>query len=159
MLFAWRFITVMLVALSMALSFCHLMEMPPRLRWEPSLWMAATTFGGLYHLFGRIGAVIDVGAVIASMVLVFLVRKRRPAFQLTLGAASLMVLGLAVWFAFLAPMNQIMATWTPGAVPNDFTSVRDQWEYSHAVIAGIKTIGFASLTFSVLVETMPRAPV
>src|SRR5215207_11225383 len=44
MLFAWRFITVMLVALSMALSFCHLMEMPPRLRWEPSLWMAATTF-------------------------------------------------------------------------------------------------------------------
>lgn len=156
MLFVGRFIALLLVASSMGLSFCHLMEMPPRLRWEAGLWMAATNFGGLYHLFGRIGAVIDVGAVVTAAALAFLVRTRRPAFHFALAAAGLMALSLAVWFAFVAPMNRIMAAWTPGVVPPDFASVRDQWEYSHAVIAGIKMAGFASLALSVLVETRPQ---
>ena len=100
---------------------------------------------------------INIGAAIASATLVFLVRARRPAFQLTLVTAILMALGLAVWFAFVAPMNQIMATWTPGAVPGDFTTVRDQRERRRAVIAGIKMMGFASLVLSILVETRPQA--
>jgi len=156
-LIAWRFSALMPAGLSMAPSFCHVMEMPPRLRWEPSLWMAVTNFGGLYYLFGRVGGTIDVGAVTVTAAQVFLVRARRPAFHLTWGAATLIALGLAVWFGFVAPMNRIMAGWTPGVVPDDFTGVRDQWEYAHAVIALIKVTAFASLVLSVLVETKPSA--
>jgi hypothetical protein len=152
-LLLWRLLTLLLVALSMALSFCHLMEMPVRLSWEPALWMQTTNFGGLYYLFGRIGAVIDVSAILAAAALVFFTRRRRPSFQLTIAGALLMAAGLAVWFGFVAPMNAIMAGWTAGTVPPDFAAVRDQWEYSHATIAVIKIAGLAALLLSVLVET------
>jgi hypothetical protein len=156
-LFIWRLLTLILVALSMALSFCHLMEMPVRLSWEPALWMATTNFGGLYYLFGRAGAAIDVSAIVAAAVLVFLTRYRRPSFQLTIAGALLMAAGLAAWFGFVAPMNAIMAGWTAGTVPADFAAVRDQWEYSHATIAAIKIAGLAALLLSVLVETGPAS--
>lgn len=152
-LLLWRLVTLLLAALSMALSFCHLMEMPVRLSWEPALWMETTNFGGLYYLFGRIGAAIDVSAILATAVLVFMTRHRRLSFALTIAGAVLMAAGLATWFGFVAPMNAIMAGWTAGAVPSDFVEVRNQWEYSHAAIAAIKIGGLAALLLSVLVDT------
>lgn len=154
-LLLWRLLTLLLAALSMALSFCHVMEMPVRLSWEPALWMQTTNFAGLYFLFGRIGAVIDVTAILTSAMLVFLVRHRRPSLQLTSVGAVLMAVGLAVWLGFVAPMNAIMATWNPGPIPDNFIAVRDQWEHAHATIAGIKVAGLIALFLSVLVET-PR---
>jgi hypothetical protein len=158
-LLLWRLLTVMLAALSMALSFCHLMEMPVRLSWEPTLWMQTTNFGGLYYLFGRIGAVIDISAIVAAAVLVFLTRHRRPSFHLTMAGAALMAVGLAVWFSLVAPMNAIMAAWTADTVPHDFVAVRNQWEHSHATIAAIKIAGLAALLLSVLVDTVRPANV
>jgi hypothetical protein len=115
--------------------------------------MQTTNFGGLYYLFGRVGAVIDVSAILAAALLVFFTRHRRPSFQLTIAGALLMAAGLAVWFGFVAPMNAIMAGWTAGTVPPDFAAVRDQWEYSHATIAAIKIAGLIALLLSVLVDT------
>jgi hypothetical protein len=59
----------------------------------------------------------------------------------------------AVWFTFVAPMNAIMATWTPNPVPTEFISIRNQWEYSHAIIALIKIGGLSALLISVLIDT------
>ncbi|MEZ2128440.1 MULTISPECIES: DUF1772 domain-containing protein [unclassified Sinorhizobium] len=149
----FRLLTLLLAALSLALSFCHLMEMPVRLGWQPALWMMVTNFGGLYLIFGTAGAAIDVLAIIASALLAFLVRNRRPSFQLTIAGSAFMAAGLAIWFAFVAPMNAIMATWSPGPIPENFASVRNQWEYSHAIIAMMKFVGMTFLLLSVLVET------
>jgi hypothetical protein len=157
LLILWRLATLLLAALSMALSFCHLMEMPVRLSWGPALWMQTTNFGGLYYLFGRVGAVIDVSAILASAILVVLVRRRQPSIHFTMAGAALMALGLALWVGFVAPMNAVMATWTPGPIPADFLAVRDQWEYSHAAIALIKIAGLTALLLSVLVETRREA--
>lgn len=156
-LFWWRLLTLLLVALSMALSFCHLMQMPVRLSWEPSLWMQTTNFGGLYFLFGRIGAAIDVLAILAAAALVFLTRHRRASFSLTLLGAALMAAGLAMWFGFVAPMNAIMTTWLPGSVPENFADVRNQSEFAHASIAVAKIAGLTALLLSVLVETAKDA--
>ncbi|HJS31055.1 MAG TPA: DUF1772 domain-containing protein, partial [Alphaproteobacteria bacterium] len=123
-LLLWRLLTLLLAALSMALSFGHLMEMPVRLTWEPVLWMATTNFGGLYYLFGTVGAVIDVSAIVAAAILCALTRRRRPSFHFTIVGALLMATGLGAWFAFVEPMNAIMATWTPGAIPAEFIAVR-----------------------------------
>lgn len=150
-----RFGALTLGALSMALSFCHLMELLPRLRWEPSLWMAATVFGGLYALFGSVGALIDIGALIAVAVLTLAVR-RRPGFRAAAAGAALFFGAHALWWAFVFPMNGVLATWRPGVVPADFVSVRNQWEYAHAVIAVVKLAGFMALVLSVLDETRPR---
>jgi hypothetical protein len=149
----WRLLTLLLVAMSMALSFCHLMEMSVRVSWEPTLWMQTTNFGGLYYLFGSVGAVIDVSAIIAAVTLCFLARRRFPSFYFTIVGAALMAIGLAVWFTFVAPMSAIMATWTPNPVPTEFISIRNQWEYSHAIIALIKIGGLSALLISVLIDT------
>jgi hypothetical protein len=45
---AGHLLVLTLAALSLGLSFAHVMEMPPRLSWAPRLWLDATTFGGLY---------------------------------------------------------------------------------------------------------------
>ena len=97
----WRFITIMLTALSMGLSVCHLLELPPKMLFDGQLWVTMTT-RGLYYLFGTVGAVIEVGSILTTIVLVFLVRGRGLAFSLTLGGAILVALALVIWFIFIA---------------------------------------------------------
>lgn len=156
-LLSWRLLTLLLAALSMALSFCHLMEMPVRLSWPPELWIQTTTFGGLYALFGRVGAVIDVSAVAAAAVLVVLTRSRPLPRRLSAAGALLLAGGLGLWFAVVAPMNAVMAGWVPGPIPDGFDSVRSQWELGHVAIALVKLAALAALLLSVLVETDGRA--
>ena len=156
-LMLWRLTTLVLAALSMALSFCHVMEMPVRLAWDPLLWMQTTNFGGLYFLFGTLGAAIDVAAILAAFVLVRLVFNRSAGRYFALAGAALMAIGLGTWFAIVAPMNATMANWTPDILPADFEAVRQQWEWGHASIAAIKFAGFTALLLSVLSETRDGA--
>src|SRR5690606_28277262 len=55
---AWRFITTMLTALSAAMAFAHLLELPPKMRYEARLYV--TVQKSLYQLSGTIGAVFEV---------------------------------------------------------------------------------------------------
>jgi len=74
----WRFITILFASLSMAMAFCHLLEMPTRMSFDGRLWI---TTQALYQLFGPLlGAIIEGGAVMTTIILSFLVRQRRSAF-------------------------------------------------------------------------------
>lgn len=88
----WRFITIILTALLMGTAFCHVLEMPAKMRIDGPLWMVLQQT--LYQAFATIGGPIEIGAIIAATVLVFLVRGKRQAFYLTLVAA----ISLAVAF-------------------------------------------------------------
>ncbi len=147
----WRFITLLFTALSMGMAFCHTLEMPVKMGYDGSLW--TTVNQSLYRLFGTVGAFVEVGAIILAAVLSFLVRKRRPAFQLTLTGTVFLALALLVWFVFTAPMNAEISRWTVGSLPTDWTRVRNQWEYSHATRFVLQLIGFSALLLSVLLET------
>ena len=78
----WRLVTILVTALSMGMAFCHLLEMPAKMTYDGALWL--TLLQTLYGAFGTIGAFIEVSAVLTAVVLVFLVRQRRPAFGWTL---------------------------------------------------------------------------
>jgi hypothetical protein len=149
----WRFFTIMLTALSMGMSFCHLLELPPRVFFfDAQLWIATTT-KGLYYLFGTVGGAVEVSSVVLAIVLAFLVRKRRGLiFRLTLGGAISISSALVLWFVFIAPVNAELAKWTPTSFPSDWTRYRNQWEYTHAANAVIKIVGLSLLLLSVLVE-------
>jgi len=69
----------------MGMALCHLLEMPAKIAYDGALWL--TLLQTLYRTFGTIGAFIEVGAVVTAVVLVFLVRRRWPAFGSTLGGA------------------------------------------------------------------------
>lgn len=151
----WRFMTLMLATFSLSLSMTHLLEMPQRMQFDQQLWVRVTVFENVYKLFGSVGAVFEIAAILTAMVLAFLLHRRGSTFYWTLGGAIFLVLAFVSWIIFVAPMNAEFAKWLTNPVPTDWTRYRDQWEYAHAVNALIKIIGLSLLVVSVLVET-PR---
>jgi hypothetical protein len=149
----WRFITIMLTAFSLSLSMAHLFELPQRMQFDQQLWVKVTVFANVYRLFGSVGALFEVGAILSAILLAFLVRRRGASFYWTLGGTVLLVLALVSWIVFVAPMNAEFAKWLTNPVPQNWTRYRNQWEYAHAINAVIKIIGFSLLLLSVLVET------
>jgi len=150
---AWRFITLMLASFSLSLSMAHLLELPQRMEFDQQLWVRVTVFENVYKLFGSVGAVFEVTAILTPIVLAFLVRKHGSTFYWTLGGAILLVLAFVSWIMFVLPMNAEFAQWGTNPVPADWTRYRDQWEYAHAVNALIKIVGLSLVVISVLVET------
>jgi hypothetical protein len=156
MLRAVRFVAVLLAALTLGMGFCHLLQLPARMGWDQFMWVGSTVQGGLYSLFGSIGAVIDVLTVIALGLLTYLVREhRRPGVRLALIAALLFATGLMLWWVLVYPVNVELAKWINGPVPADWTAYRSRWEWGHATISLFELFGFAALIASVLADT-PR---
>ncbi|WP_310427961.1 hypothetical protein [Chamaesiphon sp. VAR_48_metabat_135_sub] len=150
---AWRFITLMLAAFSLSLSMTHLLELPQRMQFDQQLWVRVTVVENVYKLFGSVGAVFEITAILTAIILTFLVRDRDATFYWTLSGAILLVLAFVSWITFIAPMNAEFAKWLTDPIPADWTRYRNQWEYTHAINAIIKIIALSSLAISVLVET------
>jgi membrane associated rhomboid family serine protease len=148
----WRFITITLTALLMGATFCHVLESPAKMRYPVELYL--TLHRTLYVAFGppKVGAFIEIGAILAAVALVFLTRKRRPAFRLTLAGAAFLVAGLVVYFVFVEPANVAMRAISLNAPPADWTQWRDQWEYGHIARFIFHLLGFSALTLSIIFE-------
>lgn len=150
-LFFWSLLTLLLTAVSLGPSFAHVLESYPRLTmWSPELWREATVFNGQFMLFAVVGAPVDLGSILVSAILAFMLRRHRPAFWFALLGALLYAASLAAWFTVVAPANAVLATWTPGPIPENFEAIRNRWEVGHMLVAGIKLIGLASLIAAVL---------
>lgn len=153
MLRTWRFVTLLLAALGLTFGAAHTLELPPKMQYDAEMYTAVTST--LYQLFGSVGAVIQTGAVLAAVVLTFLVRGH-PAFRLTLLGALGLVLSLVLWGALVAPVNaewlQVMES-APGSVAEAYLRLRPQWEYGHVAAFVAWLIGFSLLVLSVLGET------
>lgn len=148
----WRFITILLTALTMGLLFCHALEMPPKMQYDGALYV--TIQKTLYQYFGPpVGAFLEIGALFTSLVLVFLVCKRGQAFFWTLTGWFCLAIALAGYFIFTEPVNVIIEQATAATVPADFARLRAQWEYSHAARFVLYLTGFAAFLISVLVES------
>lgn len=151
---AVRFVAVMLAALALGLSFCHLMQLPARMGWDQYLWVGSTVQGGPEALFGRVGPLIDVVAVLSLLLLGALLRNQSLAvFRLTAFAALAYAAALVLWWAEIYPVNVELTKWVSGPVPDDWSEWRSRWEWGHATIAALEFIGFAALIWSLLVDT------
>jgi len=151
----WRFTSIYLTAITLSLTFCHLLEMPRKMQYGEELYMNVQH--SLYLYFAWVGAFSEVSAVLFLIVLSFFVRKRRLTFFLTLLATVCVAAGLAVWFAFVSPANTQMAQWNSIPLPASWTEVRRQWESGHAASAVLDLIGFGSLVASIIFEKLNPA--
>jgi len=145
-----RFIALMLTAFSLSLSMTHLLEFPRRMLFDKDLWVRVTVFEGVYALFGSLGAIFEVGAILSAFVVAYLVRGRGKVFYWTLGGAGLLLLAFISWIVFVNSANAEPARWLTNPVPADWTKTRDRWEYAHAVNAFIKIAGLSALVISLL---------
>jgi hypothetical protein len=141
----WVVLTLSLAALSLAPSFAHVLEAPPRLYdWPAHLWIEATVRHGQFVLFRNIGAPLDIGAIVMAAILAVLLH-RRAGFGWVLTGTALLILALIAWFVVVSPANEVLAGWGAGAVPTDFIPTRDRWEIGHMIVASLKALGFVAL--------------
>ncbi|HEY7568228.1 MAG TPA: DUF1772 domain-containing protein [Gemmatimonadaceae bacterium] len=157
MLKAWRFITIMLTAVLMTMGFAHLWQLPPRMSYDGPLWLDTLTF---YIKFGPAGPgpVIEIAAILSTLILLVLVRGRRPALAFTLMALAALVLSTAAWWLFVYPVNRELLTWTMDTMPQNWMDFRDQWEYTNAARAGLMFIALGALVISLIRETPDADP-
>jgi len=114
--------------------------------------------GGLYELFGSVGALIGIAAIVVLFLLAYFVREHgRPGFNFALAAALLFATAFALWWVLVYPANAELAKWVNGPVPADWTVYRSRWEWGHAIIAMVELLGFAALIISVLADTPVNA--
>jgi Domain of unknown function (DUF1772). len=147
-----RFASLFLVALILGLAFCHVMEIPGKLRLSGPEWL--TVQHNLYIAFGvPLGAGLELASIALCWLLVAMVRGRQPAFGWTLAAALSVTAGLVDWFLLVSPMNAVLSAWTAETLPPQWTGVRDQWELGHAIHAAFFALGFAALLVAILAET------
>lgn len=143
-----QFIAIYLTAVTLSMTFAHLLEMPRKMQYDQSLYRAVQH--SLYLYFAWVGSIAEVAAVIFLIILCVLLRRNGRAFRLTLVATVCVAAGLAVWFLRVNTANAQMAQWTTLPLPENWTAVRRQWEYGHAMSAVLDLIGFGTLLASVV---------
>ena len=152
---AWRFLTLLLASLGSSFGAAHVLELPPRMQYDPALYTAVTST--LYRWFGIVGAIVQVGALLAGALLTYLVRGR-PSSRWTLAGVLCLLSSLVLWAALVQPVN---VAWGealrsgPEIAQAAYIRLRGRWGYGHVAAFAAWFVGFCLLVRSVLVET-PR---
>jgi hypothetical protein len=97
----WYFLTLTLTSLLMGTSFAHTLEMPAKMNVDGQLWR--TFQHTLYPYFAYVGAPVEIGAIVASAVLSYLVRAHRRPFYPALAGTMCLALAFFVWLGLPIP--------------------------------------------------------
>ena len=83
--------------------------------------------------YGLFLGIIEAGALVALLVVLFKVPAGSTEMWLA-GAAALCVAAMiGVWAAWLRPLNRTIAQWTPDTVPADWSRHHTGWSRYHRV--------------------------
>jgi hypothetical protein len=145
---AHRRLALALLIVTFVMVASHPLELWGKLRLNGPTWLAV--HHNLYVAFGPVAAVTEPGALIALGTLAWRERRRGWRWAPSALAAAAVALGLAVWASFTHPANQALNAWTAATLPADWTSVRNQWEISHAVHAALVAFALTVLLSAVV---------
>jgi hypothetical protein len=125
-----RILAIGLTALILIPSGAHLFELPGKMGLDRDVYFTVQTIYAGWSLFGApiIAAVlVNVGLYVAD-------KRHHPATaHWALIAAALITVSLGIFFVWIFPANQATANWT--AQPDNWETLRRNWEYGHAVNA------------------------
>jgi hypothetical protein len=160
MLSILQVLTVLVVAVAMALSLAHALELPGKMRLSKEAYYAMQP---IYYPGFTIGGFAEPGGIVLTIVLLFVTPSGTVAFWLTLAALAGLMGTQAVYWLFTHPVNKFwlqneklsragsgffsFAAKTAQARPASWTLLRDRWEYSHVARA---VFAFVSLTALVI---------
>src|SRR5262245_48229726 len=142
----WR-LSVMSTAVTMTAGVAHLMELPAKMRYGPTLWVVLHRT--LYPTFGKTAGFAEAAAVISTNLLAWRTRRGQPeAFRSNAVAATCLAAAHAIFWGVVQPVNVEASRWALDDIPRDWTRRRDRWEYGHAIRAGLVTTALAALVMS-----------
>lgn len=149
-------IALLLVAIAMALSLAHALELPGKMRLGREAYLTVQPIYYPGFTFG--GFVGEFGGMAALLVLLFATGYGTPAFWWTLASFVLFLAAHGTYWIFTHPVNgfwlkDVELTDLGGTffslfaqdVSADWTRLRDIWEYSHVARAVLMVLGFLSL--------------
>ncbi|OSZ71136.1 hypothetical protein [Hydrogenophaga sp.] len=159
MILALSLLALLLVAVTMGLSFAHALEFPGKLRLDEKTYRAVQA---IYYPGFTIGGLIgEFGSMLVLSALLFLLSPGTPRFWWVAGTLGLMVGVHAIYWVVTHPVN---SHWLKGtdldgvssmffgwfASPDaTWTHMRNVWEWSHVARAIVSFLGFLSMTLSI----------
>jgi hypothetical protein len=148
--------SLILVAVAMALSLAHALELPGKMRLGKEAYLSVQTIYYPGFTFGGLG---EFGGMLSLLILLVSTSYGTARFWWTLGALVLLVAAHATYWLVTHPVNNfwlkdvdlagIGKTFFSVFAPDpgaDWTKLRDVWEYSHfarAVLAMLSLISLA----------------
>src|SRR3954470_19657535 len=124
-----QFLAVVFTALALIPAGAHLFALPNKIDLPRDAYL---TVQGIYAGWAWFG-IIDLAALIMNIVQAIKLRGQRRAFSFAMPAALCFVVFFVIFFTWTFPANQVTANWT--TLPEDWSGLRQEWEYSHAVNA------------------------
>ncbi len=124
-----RFFSLLFVALALVPALAHLLELPNKIGLSRDEYLLVQQIYRGWNLLG----VVVFGALLSTLAHAIVARGRRKDTRAAL-TAFLCILGTQVLFwTFTFPTNQETSNWT--FLPENWATLRTQWEYSHAASA------------------------
>jgi hypothetical protein len=139
-----QFLAIVLTALALVPAGAHLFELPNKIDLPRDAYL---TVQGIYAGWAWFG-IVDLGALVMNIVLAIELRRQHLARYFAGTAALCFVIFFAIFFTWTFPANQATANWT--TMPDDWSGLRQEWEYSHAVNAAVMLIALCSVTLAVI---------
>lgn len=108
---------------------------------------------GIYRGWALFGITV-VGAIVFNLLLALVLRRQRPAFWFALAGFVLVAITLVIFFIWTQPANLATEFWT--SAPENWETLRRQWEYTHATSAVLTFLALCSVVLSTLLT--PPSP-
>jgi hypothetical protein len=160
---ALQVLTVMLAAVTMALSLAHALEYPGKLRLNKEQYL---TVQPIYYPGFTIGGIAEPAAIVAALVLLIVTPRHAPEFWPLAGALATLVAVQVIFWRMTQPVNKYWLEATAisdpakrffetgqaqADAPIDWTVARDQWERSHVLRAVAAMLALLLLTVAVAI--------
>jgi hypothetical protein len=158
MLTALQAVTLVLVALAMVPAVAHALELPGKMRLSKDTYL---TVQRIYYPGFAIAGLAEGFSMVAAFALVLFTPRDSGMFIPSLGALILLLVMHAVYWVVTAPVNKVwlkgqqlskagttffrMNTRDDMAPDDEWTALRNRWEYSHVVRAMLVTGAFVLL--------------
>jgi hypothetical protein len=139
-----QFLSIILIALALIPGGAHLLALPNKVGLTKETYF---TVQNIYFGWALLG-IITVAALIVNLLLAYMLRDQRLPALLALAAAICIGLTLVIFFIWTQPANAVTANWTQ--IPDNWRSLRANWEYSHAVNAAITFVALCASVLSAL---------
>jgi hypothetical protein len=148
-----RFCSVFFVALALVPLMAHLLELPHKIHLSRDDYF---TVQQIYRGWWLLGLVI-LAALVSTLLLAILSRRNRRAFVWSIVSFLAVAATQVVFWTFTFPANQATDNWTKR--PDDWQTLRTQWEYSHAASAGLNLLALVTVILAVLAPDSRDGPV
>ncbi|HEY2835799.1 MAG TPA: hypothetical protein VGI89_04455 [Rhizomicrobium sp.] len=137
-----RILAIILTGLALVAPMAHLYELPRKIGLSKERYFVVQE---IYQGWVLAGFLLPL-ALITDLALAF--ASRDGARLLAAIAAGLIAINLIIFMIWTQPVNRVTNNWT--VQTENWQALRQQWEYSHAVNAGVTLAAFIAITIAAL---------